>query len=480
MVNITRRGLLAGAGAIAAIASAVRPNAGQASEAPSTILTAGRRTLDVNGRAASVFGLRRPDGTMGLVTEVDMPFRVSLRNDIGVDTLIHWHGLTPPYRQDGVPGISGPPIPTGASAQYDFPLAFPGTFWMHSHEGLQEQSLLSAPLIIRPRGGIGDRQEVVLLLHDFAFRAPSEIYAGLRHPKAAGDKSGSGNGMSAMPGMAKASAPRMAMDLNDVAYDAFLANDRTIADPDIVRVEPGGRILLRVINAAASSNFLIDLGAHSAVLVAVDGHAVQSVAASAFPVAVAQRIDLEIQLDAGPFALPVFATLEGEAKRSALILATAGGTIPKLAMLAAAKAEPLNLRLEQRLRATKPLPRKAADRTHRVDLTGDMSTYIWSLNGATYGQDMPLMVATGERVELLMINKTMMAHPMHLHGHVFQVVAIDGKRFDGAMRDTVLVPPRSAVTVAFDADNPGHWAFHCHNLYHMEAGMMTTVRYEGT
>ena len=86
-------------------------------------------------------------------------------------------------------------------------------------------------------------------------------------------------------------------------------------------------------------------------------------------------------------------------------------------------------------------------------------------------------VAAGERVEIVMPNRTMMSHPMHLHGHVFQVVGIDGRRFSGAMRDTVLVPPRTTVTVAFDADNPGRWAFHCHNLYHLEAGMMTTLRY---
>jgi len=84
------------------------------------------------------------------------------------------------------------------------------------------------------------------------------------------------------------------------------------------------------------------------------------------------------------------------------------------------------------------------------------------------------------RVELVMTNRTMMSHPMHLHGHSFQVVAIDGQRFSRAVRDTVLVLPMKSVTVAFEADNPGQWAFHCHNLYHMEAGMMTTVRYEGT
>ncbi|MGA9866684.1 MAG: multicopper oxidase domain-containing protein [Acetobacteraceae bacterium] len=107
-----------------------------------------------------------------------------------------------------------------------------------------------------------------------------------------------------------------------------------------------------------------------------------------------------------------------------------------------------------------------------------MAAYIWSLNDKVYGQDTPLMVKRGERVEIVMPNHTMMSHPMHLHGHVFQVVEINGRRFPGAMRDTVLVPPKTTVTVAFDADNPGKWAFHCHNLYHLQAGMMTTLVYD--
>ena len=107
-----------------------------------------------------------------------------------------------------------------------------------------------------------------------------------------------------------------------------------------------------------------------------------------------------------------------------------------------------------------------------------MSGYAWGLNGAAYPDVPPLRVARGERVEIAMTNKTMMSHPMHLHGHFFQVVAVDGKRFSGAVRDTVLVPAMATVTIAFDADNPGRWVFHCHNLYHMESGMMTVVEYD--
>jgi FtsP/CotA-like multicopper oxidase with cupredoxin domain len=100
------------------------------------------------------------------------------------------------------------------------------------------------------------------------------------------------------------------------------------------------------------------------------------------------------------------------------------------------------------------------------------------LNGQVYSRHTPLRVAGGQRVEVVMRNQTGMSHPMHLHGHRFQLVEADGKPMQGALRDTVLVLARQTVVVAFGADNSGRCVFHCHNLYHMEAGMMTTVEYE--
>ena len=145
----------------------------------------------------------------------------------------------------------------------------------------------------------------------------------------------------------------------------------------------------------------------------------------------------------------------------------------------AAKASPaLTLDLERSLRATEPLPPRKADRVHQLNLTGNMSGYIWSINNVSWTKDvLPLPISKGERVELVFQNQTPMPHPMHLHGHTFQVVEIDGRRFSGALRDTVLVPPRTRVVVAFDANNPGWWAIHCHLLYHLDAGMFTTLRY---
>lgn len=106
-----------------------------------------------------------------------------------------------------------------------------------------------------------------------------------------------------------------------------------------------------------------------------------------------------------------------------------------------------------------------------------MMGYDWTINGRQWQNHEPLLVKEGQRVALDITNASMMSHPMHLHGHHFQVVAINGVALCGATRDTVLVPPRGSVRIAFDAVNPGRWLFHCHNLYHMAAGMMTDVRY---
>jgi FtsP/CotA-like multicopper oxidase with cupredoxin domain len=152
--------------------------------------------------------------------------------------------------------------------------------------------------------------------------------------------------------------------------------------------------------------------------------------------------------------------------------------VARVADDAPAPVPALSFDLEQRLHPVHPLQPRKADRTHTLNLTGDMARYVWSINNVVWTPDTPpFPVAKGERVELVFVNKTMMSHPMHLHGHQFQVVQIDDRRMAGAVRDTVLVPPGRRVVVAFDADNPGHWALHCHMLYHMEAGMFSTLAY---
>src|SRR5713226_9777115 len=318
------------------------PTSGGASGAPPTVLRIARRNIEVNGKPASVLGIRQPDGTFGIRTQVDKRFRVHLENTLNEPSLIHWHGLTPPWQQDGVPGVSGPPIPPGGSADYDFPLRFGGTFWMHSHQGLQEQLLLAAPLIIRDQRDRPDQQEVVVMLADFSFTPPEQIFEQL---KKGGNMSSMADGLPApastnMEGMGQAGgtmAPGMTMgaaaakpDLNDVKYDAFLANDRTLGDPEVVRVEPGGRVLLRVINSSSMSAFHVDLGELDGELIAVDGFRIAPVVARRFPIAVAQRLDIRLGIPRAPAAYPVLAVLEGESRQTGVILQAGGAPIARI------------------------------------------------------------------------------------------------------------------------------------------------------
>jgi FtsP/CotA-like multicopper oxidase with cupredoxin domain len=454
-----------------------------AKDAPPTVLRIERRNIEVNGKPASVFGIRQPDGTFGIRTEVGKRFRVRLENKIDEPSLIHWHGLTPPWQQDGVPGISGPPIPPGAGADYDFPLRFGGTFWMHSHQGFQEQLLMASPLIIRDQRDRADQQEVIIMLADFSFTPPEQIFAELKKGSmasmagaASAPASGDMKGMRMAPGMKMDATAKP--DLNDVKYDAFLANDRTLADPEVVKVEPGGRVLLRLINSSSMSAFHVDLGALDGELIAVDGFRSAPVTGRRFPIAVAQRLDIRLTIPRAGAAHPVLALLEGENKQTGIILRGGNAPIARISDTANMASPALTLDLERRLRALEPLKPRKANRVHTLNLTGEMAGYRWSLNNVAWSKDVPpLPLAQGERVELIFVNQTRMPHPMHLHGHEFQVVEIDGKRFAGAVRDTVLVPPGRRVVVAFDANNPGLWALHCHLLYHLEAGMFTTLRY---
>jgi FtsP/CotA-like multicopper oxidase with cupredoxin domain len=489
---LTRRQILASSVAIASAIPFLTKERAAAAPDPRTAalrLTAGTRTLVVNGKPAKVFGLIGPNGNPGITLSPGERFHVDLVNQAGTSTLVHWHGQLPPWRQDGFPWPQTPPIPAGDTQSYDYaPIA--GTYWMHSHQGMQEQSLMTAPLIVHSAEDMrADQQEVVLMLHDFSFRTPEELLAGLTKssggqsamPKTAmSDKmnmgSASKGAMNSRTMGAMNMGPGMAIDLNDIDFDAFLANDRTLADPEVIRTEPGGRVRLRLINGASSTQFWIDLGALTGTVVAVDGQPVQPLRGSRLPLAMAQRLDVLIDLP-GNGAYPIFAQVEGKRARTGIVLAASGAPVSRLAAEAADNAPPVDLSLETRLEAVIPLAPRAPDVTHRVILAGAMAPYAWSLNGEYWPNITPLMIAHGQRVAIEMVNHSMMAHPMHLHGHAFQVVAINGAPLAGAVRDTVLVPPMGSVTIAFDADNPGRWAFHCHNLYHQATGMMTEVRY---
>jgi FtsP/CotA-like multicopper oxidase with cupredoxin domain len=477
---LSRRRLLAGATSLAALPLLPRLACAAAAR-PLAITT---RQIEVLGRAATMFGIQQPDGAPGLVLAPDERFVVALANRCGEPAIIHWHGQTPPFLQDGVADRERPLIEPDAGAAYDF-APRPGTHWMHSHHGLQEQRLMAAPLIVHTAADLAaDRQEVVVLLHDFTFRDPVEILAELTGGL---ELDHSGHGGAPAPAMDMAGMDHGAMnhgtmnheaggmDLNDVQYDAYLANDRTLADPQVIRTERKGRVRLRLINGATTTAFHIDLGSLTGSAIAVDGNEIQPVSGSRFPLSMGQRLDIILDMPEGGGAFPILAEREGDVARTGIILATPAAAVAKIAAAGETMAGPIDLAWESRFQALDPLAPRAADQRLDVALTGSMSPYVWSINGEVFGRHTPFQVKLGQRIEIDFVNKTGMAHPMHLHGHHFQVTGINGAGFAGAMRDTVLVPIEGQVRIAFDADNPGRWPLHCHNLLHMATGMMTEV-----
>ena len=487
MCGLSRRSFLLSSAALGgALVSGLRPSFAQTA-AP--LLKVDTRTIEVNKKAATVFRITGPGGGSGVLAREGDRFTGALLNASGEPLQMHWHGqIRAAFEQDRTrPG--GGALGPGLSDMHDFELT-PGTHWMHSHT-LSEQQLLAAPMVTREKDA-GDVQDVVIMLHDFAFRSPQEILAEL-----GGADAHSGHGASAQPGKAAASAqhgsgmmhsmPGHSMPghgsgrmmgmahANDVRYDAYLANDRTLDDPETVKIERDGRVRLRIINGGTATAFFISTPGLKSRCIAVDGSSCQPLEAERYPLAQGQRIDLLVEIPSGGGAFPVLAQVEDAQFQTGVVLATTGATIAKIPGSAALKAGMLDLSLDTRLRAARPLAIRRPEKTLMVML-GEEPGYRWTINGRIHGEHEPFEVRQGERVEMTFMNPTSMMHPMHLHGHHFQVVAIGGNRITGAIRDTVIVPGHMPVTVAFDANNKGSWFLHCHHLYHMATGMMTEMR----
>jgi FtsP/CotA-like multicopper oxidase with cupredoxin domain len=457
--------------------------------------------ITVGGKTVKVTAVTQSDGEHGYSPEKANGFHVEVVNQLPVPTSIHWHGLVLPNLMDGVPFVTQDPIPPGASRRYDFPLKQSGSYWMHSHYGLQEQQLLSAPMVIRSaaQSRVADA-EFTVMLSDFSFTSPQDILKGLVG-KAQGMKTKQlDKGMPDSKPMSM-SEPKESLVVQqwdaaskrliaqkvqaptpdvDVKYDALLANRRTIDNPQVLATKPGQRVLLRLMGAASATNFFIDTGKLDATIVATDGEDVQPLKGNFFQLSTAQRLDLLVTIPQTGGVFPVLALAEGSTLQAGVLLATPGAKIPKgtFAIRAQQKMGGLDNTQEIRLVAKNPLPQRPLQRSLASVLGGNMISYTWTINGASYPNRNSLNVKQGERVELVISNTTGMSHPMHLHGHIFEVTEIDGQKIAGAKRDTILVPPKSTIKVVFDADNPGVWAYHCHILYHLATGMFTVLKYE--
>ena len=428
------------------------------------------------------------------------------------ETSTHWHGLLVPNEQDGVPRVTTRPIFAGQSHTFEFTLKQTGTYWYHSHTGLQEQRGLYGAIVVLPKGTSASANDQVLVLSDWTNENPNSVMKTLtRGSDWYSIRKGTAQSIlgAAQTGNLKSYFKRewsrvMPMDISDVAYDAFLINGRrSISLPGA----PGTTLRLRVINAGASSYFYVESSAGPLTIAANDGLAVRPIRQKRLLVGVGETYDLLVKVppsgqweirataqDGTGFAsaffgkgalhpAPTLPRPDGYSMNVGLAAVLdqldEKGALTDAEALSTERAAPLPP--YRRLRATRStvLSSRIPPRTIKMHLTGDMMRYRWGIDGKTITEDSTIAVKKGEVVRFEMINDTMMAHPMHLHGHFFRLL-MDPEHppKDAPLKHTVDVPPMSRRTIEFLANEEKDWLFHCHLLYHMHAGMGRVVQYE--
>lgn len=262
------------------------------------------------------------------------------------------------------------------------------------------------------------------------------------------------------------------MDAGDVTYPMYLINGRPINDPEVFTSKPGKRIRIRIINAAADTIFNVALSQHTMRITHTDGFPVKSYTTKSLTIGMGERYDVVVTMKAGVFAFVADAVGKSAIAR-ALVRSASGFAPAALFRPDELDMQPVTADLLQAKDHVK-LPARKSDRTQDLILRGSMHPYKWSINGRTYSQTRALMVGLDEIATLRISNRSMMSHPIHLHGHTFQLGNAGG---NGVRKDTILIPPMGAINVDFEATNPGKWMIHCHNAYHAEAGMMTRLEY---
>ncbi|WP_298887805.1 multicopper oxidase family protein [uncultured Serinicoccus sp.] len=453
----------------------VPPSPGQS--VVSARLTARPVTLDLGGRTVQTwaYGDSAPGATLR-ATAGDL-LRVTLDNQLPADTTVHWHGVRLRPQADGVPGLTQDPVRVGKSFLYEFTVPDPGTYFFHPHVGTQLDRGLYAPLIIDDPAEPGDYDlEWVLVLDDWVDgtgTTPEEVLEQLVADGASGTD-GTDHGTMAGMDHGSMSAGRSdtpwGTDTGDVDYPYYLINGRPPTDPPVLQGRAGQRVRLRVISAASDTIFTVALGGHRMTLTHTDGWPVRPVQTDAFYIGMGERYDATVTLGSGVF--PLVARPQGgrTGGQGLAVVRTATGTLPPADVTPEELDGKVLTGSQLQPDDAGRLPNRGTDVTAALRLGGSMAPYVWTINGAPYGQNEALRVAPGQRLRLDATNMTMMPHPLHLHGHTFALP-------NGLRKDTLLMAPMESVALDLDADNPGDWMIHCHNIYHAEAGMMIDLRY---
>jgi FtsP/CotA-like multicopper oxidase with cupredoxin domain len=448
---------------------------------------------------------------------------IHVTNTMNEDSSVHWHGLLLPGFMDGAPGFNGfAGIKPGTSFTYRFPIRQAGTYWYHAHSLGQEQEGLYGSIVItpRPRENLRADREYVIVLSDFSEETSDEILGNLKkssdyyqyHRRTVGDfladatREGFDSALQSSSDWGK--MRMLPTDLADVTGYHFLLNGKTNEQNWTGLFTPGERVRLRFINAAAMTMYDVRIPGLTMTVVAADGQPIEPVVVDEFRFGNAETYDVIVtpkedkaytivaeSLDREGFSLGTLAPRAGMRGETPSHRPRAQLTMGDMNMAEMMKDDPdmdmssMNLesgwaesgapagtkilRYEDlRFKGNQPDTR-APTREVTVRLGGNMDRYIWTLNGKTFDPADGVHFAYNERVRVTYINETMMAHPIHLHGMFTQ---LENGQPDAKLpnKHTVIVPPGQTVSVLLTANEPGSWPFHCHLLYHMASGMMTT------
>ena len=415
-------------------------------------------------------------GPLIRVPEGDV-IRVKLINRLPMKTTIHWHGLPVPNGMDGVPNVTQDPVPPGGEFVYEFTAEPAGTFMYHSHVMYQLDQGLIGGLIIDPRQEERPYdQEVILTLDDVVMQDGGGTAPVPRRPPMGMGMGMSGempgtccdpNGMNGplMPGM-NGHTP-----LLEPIYNGYAVNGNIGTTIKPIIVNKGDRIKLRILNPSSATIYSLQLSGHPMIITHTDSKPVQPIATDILRISMGERYDVEIDANnPGHWELAAMERGYGESQLRIPFIYKGirdQGPIPP------------DFRPDRRMvtvwdmQAPYPLGPQSGP-VHRMYpqmLSGGMHSPYWTINGRIYPHGDKLIANLGERVRFGYRNHSMMPHPMHLHGHFFKIVnpALPPERW--IMKDTIIVDPMRYMEIEYVADNPGNWIHHCHNLYHMEAGM---------
>ncbi len=454
-----------------AAAEAARPHTGRT---VSVALRPQPATVDLGGVTVQTlaYGDQVPGPLIRASVGDELAVRVS--NGLDHDTSLHWHGIALRNDMDGASPAT-PNIKPGNDFTYNFSVPHAGTYWAHPHTGLDADYGLYLPVIVDDPADRGRYDaEWIVVLDDWtsgAGKSPQQIYDGLR---AMGNMGG--HDMSSMGDMPMATSALLGGDAGDVKYPYFLANGRIPTAPTVFNAKPGQRIRLRIINAGADTAFRVALAGHRMTVTHTDGFPVDPVDVDALLLGMGERYDVIVTAGDGVF--PLVAVAEGKDDAARAILSTGAGTAPEPTFRPKELTQKVGTVADFTATSAVDLGPLTPDVALTAELTGSMMKYDWGINGRSFDNRQALTVRQGQRATMTFTNSTTMWHPMHLHGHTFQVLqANEGAVRRGPRKDTLIVLPKQKVTVALIADNPGEWMLHCHNAYHQEAGMMTTLNY---